>query len=105
MLIEHLAAVGLPATAVPVLGGIEVGLALLVGFIYGMLAVERRIAVEIAFRDLLTENQNIHFQKQAKVMLLRKQRMRPLMMKLMVARLMQRQPRVKKPTQRQSAMR
>ena len=46
-----------------------IGFGLITGFIYAMVAIEKRIAVEIELKQLETKNKNAYFQKQTKVII------------------------------------
>lgn len=46
-----------------------IGFGLIAGFVYAMVAVEKRIAVEIELKQLEIKNRNIYFQKQTKVII------------------------------------
>jgi len=46
-----------------------IGFGLIAGFIFAMVAIEKRIAAEIELKQLEIENKNFYFQKQAKVII------------------------------------
>ena len=48
---------------------IVIGFGLIAGFVFAMVAVEKRITIEIERNHLLLEDRNAYFQKQTKVMI------------------------------------
>ena len=46
-----------------------IGSGLIAGFLFGMVAIENRIAAEVERRQLELENRNLSFQKQADVVI------------------------------------
>jgi hypothetical protein len=46
-----------------------IGFGLIAGFLFAMVAIQKRIAVEIELKQLEIKNQNLYFQKQAKVII------------------------------------